>query len=41
MLTLVCTAILVLFTDVESDLEHKLKCNLLTSFGGAHPDTCD
>ena len=41
MLTLVCTAILVLFTDVESDLERQLKCSSLASFAGAHSDTCD
>ena len=41
MLTLVCTAILVLFTDVESDLERQLKCSSLVGFAGAHSDTCD
>ena len=40
-LTLVCTVILVLFTDVESDLERKLKCSSLASFTGTHSDTCD
>ena len=39
-LTLVCTAILVLFTDVESDLERQLKCSAPGSFAGADSDTC-
>ena len=40
-LTLVCTAIVVLFTDVESDLERNLKCSSLANFVGARSDTCD
>ena len=40
-LTMVCTAILVLFTDVESDLQRKLTCSSLASLVGAHSDTCD
>tara|TARA_B100000459_G_scaffold123880_1_gene76469 strand:+ start:484 stop:621 length:138 start_codon:yes stop_codon:yes gene_type:complete len=40
-LTLTCTAILVLFTDVERDLMLKLSCNTIVSFAGTQSDACD
>ena len=40
-LTLTCTVILVLFTDVERDLMRKLTCDTVDSIAGPHADACD
>ena len=40
-LTLTCTAILVLFTDVERDLMRKLSCNTIVTFAETPSDACD
>ena len=40
-LTLTCTAILVLFTDVERDLMRKLNCKTIVTFAGTQSDACD
>ena len=40
-LTLTCTAILVLFTDVERDLMRKLSCNTVVTFAATQSDACD
>lgn len=40
-LTLTCTVILVLFTDVERDLMRKLTCDTVDSIAGPHSDACD
>ena len=40
-LTLTCTVILVLFTDVERDLMRKLSCNTVVNFAGTQSDACD
>ena len=39
-LTLTCTAILVLFTDVERDLMRQLSCNTIVIFSGTPYDAC-
>ena len=39
-LTLTCTAILVLFTDVERDLMRKLSCNSIVTFAGTQSSAC-
>ena len=40
-LTLTCTAILVLFTDVERDLMSQLSCNTVVTFAATQSDACD
>ena len=40
-LTLTCTAILVLLTDVERDLMRQLSCNTIVTFSGTPSDACD
>ena len=40
-LTLSCTAILVLFTDVERDLMRQLCCNTIVTFSRTPSDACD
>ena len=40
-LTLTCTSILVLFTDVERDLMRKLSCNTVVTFAATQSDACD
>ena len=40
-LTMTCTAILVLFTDVEGDLMRKLTCNSVVTSAEPHSDACD
>ena len=40
-LTLTCTAILVLFTNVERDLMRKLSCNTLVTSARTPSDACD